>query len=341
MSRAKQAEREMLKPPTKDSKSIPCLSVGVSLLNLACSGRVDVALAKGHCYRLCGRSAAGKTWIARSILAEAANNPLFDGYELIYDDVEGGALMGTERYFGKRLAERLSPPAKSVSKEPIYSSSITDFYSRIRKRLNDGKKLIWVEDSLDSLLPGEKQETKMGDGKAKVNSQELRKLLPLLQETESILVLVSQAKTDLRSTIGQDTTSGGRSPEFYSTLEIWLRKTKPIVTTYKEKKYPVGITIAARVKKNRLTGQDRTVEFPFYPSAGIDDVGANVNFLCSVNHWSKVKGRINAEEFGAQGSTEWVIQAMEGREKELSALVEKVWKEIEEATAMKRKCKYD
>ena len=116
-------------------------------------------------------------------------------------------------------------------------------------------------------------ESKMTDGKAKTNSQNLRKLIDPLQSSGSILVLVSQAHVNMRSMFGGDTIAGGLALEYYPTLDIRLRKVKVLKTIYKGNKIPTGVIVAAMVKKNRMTGKDRIVYFPFHETYGIDDIG--------------------------------------------------------------------
>ena len=57
-----------------------------------------------------GDSTAGKTWLSFSLFAEACLNGAFAKHRLIYDDVEGGALMDVRKYFGASVADRVEPP---------------------------------------------------------------------------------------------------------------------------------------------------------------------------------------------------------------------------------------
>lgn len=315
------------------------LSTGVTLIDQAIGG----GLTKGHIYRLAGRSSSGKTFVGRTILAEAANNPSFDGYELIYDDVEGGALMDTEKFFGRRLLDRLVPMGKAKDRTPLHSVTIMDFYSRLKAKLEKGKKVVCVEDSLDSLAPEPGTDSKMTDGKAKIHSQELRKLLAPLRDSGSILIAVAQVRVDMRSPFGGDITAGGRAPEFYSTLDIWLRKIKTLKAIHKGVKYPNGILVLATVKKNRLTGQDRQVIFPFYPSVGIDDLGANVDYLVKTKHWLRSQKKIMADGLAFTGSRSALIRHIQENDQEDSVrkIVAGVWKEIEDACSVERKKRYE
>lgn len=317
------------------------LSTGVHLVDLAARqpGRLVGGLPKGKIIRLIGRSQTSKTFLARTILTEAACNPEFALYKLIHDDVERGALMSTGMFF-KRLEKRLQAPRYSKTGEPIFSKTLGDFYEAINKKLDADERFIWVEDSLDSLAAT--GETKMSDGKAKTNSNELRKLINGLDRTKSILILVQHAKVNMGSSWGGDVTTGGASPEFFSSLDIWLSKLETLKRTVNEKKYPIGVMIRAHVMKNRIAGVDRIVKFPLYYDYGIDDIGASALWLCETGHWPIKKKIIQAEEFKYEGHINSFIRRVENEnlQKELRVIVSRVWKEIEAACSTGRKPRY-
>lgn len=336
------------------------LSMGLTLGNLSAYGRINGGLVKGHIYRLIGKSGTAKTMMAKTILAEAAISPNFSDYELIYDDIErGGVLLSTVKFFGQRLHQRMSPPAREAkTKKPLYTRNTSDFYRRVNARLAKGKKFIWIPDSLDGLNAD--TETKMSDGKAKMHSNELRKLIEGIQNTGSIIILVQHAKVNMTSMWGGHITTGGASPEFYSTLDIWLSKMDTIKRSlgakYNNAEEPIGVNIQCHIKKNRINGTDRTFEFPLYYSYGIDDIGSCVNWLVKIGHWSKgaddsepvepkkkrKKGIIIAEEFGFEGTETQLIKDIEAKDakRELMVLVGKVWKEIDDLLAVKRKPRF-
>ena len=317
----------------KAIESLDYLSTGVTLLNLAFSGEANGGMAKGHIYRLAGKSGTSKTFLSRSILAEAVANPEFNDYKLCYDDVEHGALMSTEKFFGERLAKRM---------KVFNSVSTNDFYTTLGKKLEDGEKVIWIEDSLDGLVPV--QESKMGDmSKARETSQGLRKLLDPINDTGSIVVLISQTRMNIGSFMGGDSPTGGRAPEFYSTQEVFLKKIKTIKKAYKDNDYPIGVRIQAHVTKNRISGVDRTIEFPLYYTYGIDDIGANIDYLCSHSYWKLVKGIITLDDFGGfKGRKDELIAKVEKEnlEEQIKTIVNRIWKEIEEAVSIDRQPRY-
>jgi hypothetical protein len=90
---------------------------------LSCSGNAKGGFAKGKYHFIVGDSASGKTWLSLTCLAEAAMNPEFENYRFIYDNVEDGALMDIERFFGSKVAERIESPAIDEDGLPDYSST--------------------------------------------------------------------------------------------------------------------------------------------------------------------------------------------------------------------------
>lgn len=324
------------------------LSTGLTLLNLACYGRVFGGMCKGFIYRVIGKSQSAKSFLCRTILAEAANNPNFAKHELIHDDIENGVLMDNVKFFGQKLASRVMAPAYSKDRKPIYSRYIMDLYGRMNKKLDKGIPFIWIVDSQDSLLS--MGTTKMGDGKAKIHADQMRQINDdRLAATGSIVIFVHHAKVNMSQTFSwgpkPDVTTGGASPEFYSTLDIRLSKLGVLKKKLpnKEKKYPVGNQIMAHITKNRLTGMDRTVKFPLYVSYGIDDLGSCVDWLVENDHWKKGKGGVLiCDEFDFEGTQMKLISHIEknNQERELRILVGQVWKSIEDACRLKRNPRY-
>lgn len=342
------AKKAMLAPiPTAVTiKSSDFLSMGLTLGNLSAYGRIDGGFVKGHIYRIIGKSQSSKSFLVKTILAEAAANPHFSDYELIYDDIElGSVMLSTTKFFGSRLLERMSPPARDAkTKSPLYTRSTSDFYRRVNARLDKGKKFIWVPDSLDGLAAD--TESKMSDGKAKTHSNELRRLVAGLKATGSMLFLVQHAKVNMGSTFGGNITTGGASPEFYSTLDVWLSKFETIKQDlgkkYNNNKEAIGVRIQCHIKKNRINGTDRTFMFPLYYSYGIDDIGSCIEWLIEMGHWTVEKGKFVADEFAFEGTIRQLITKIEtdNTKRELQVLTGKVWKEIDDLLALKRKPRY-
>lgn len=334
------------------------LSTGSTLLNLACCDNPFGGFLKGKYYFLVGDSASGKTFLSMTCFAEAARSKQFKDYRLVYDNVEDGCLMDVEHLFGKAVADRLEYPAKDADGDPVFSSTIEELYYHLDDLIQEGLPFIYVLDSMDGLSSeDEKKKFKehkeahikqvktpgsYGDGKAKKNSEGLRRVLNGLRDTGSILIIISQTRDNLDFGFETKTRSGGRALRFYATVEIWSSIAGQIKKTVKGKERSIGVSINLKVKKNRITGKCREVDVDIYPTYGMDDVGTCVDYLVSEGWWVKGKQTIKAPEFKMEATRDKIIAKIEKEnlEPELRSIVGKCWKEIEEASAPERKARY-
>lgn len=329
------------------------VSTGSTLLNLACSDHPGSGYLPGGYYFLVGDSTSGKTWLSLGCLAEAARNPQFDKHRLIYDDVEGGALMDIEECFGRKLAKRLEPPRISTKGRAIHSSTVETFYYHIENAIEDGRPFIYVldsQDALDSLAAKEKFREQReafgkgkelvgsyGDGKAKYHSEHLRQVVGALRRSGSILIIIGQTRDNLGMGYDKKTRSGGKSLRFYANLEIWTSVAGKIKKKINGKDRTVGVEVLAEVKKNRVSGKvgkDRAVTFPILYGLGIDDVGSCVDFLISEGQWPRIdkqKGTYDAKDVLVQGTRDAIIQAVEedGLESKVRKATAQLWADIE------------
>lgn len=356
-------KKGLRKKKKRPEKKRELLSTGSTLLNLACSGDPMGGLPPGYVI-LVGDSDSGKTFLSLTCLAEASINPAFDKHRFIYDPVEGGALMDFGRFFGKAVARRIEYPGRDQGS----SETIEGFYFNIDEALKDGRPFIWILDSMDALssdYEGKKFEERKkahagntqakgsyGDGKAKVNSQSIRRLLTPLVESGSILIIISQTrdKIDAMPFESKKTSSGGRSLKFYATFQLWSSSVGAITKQIKGKKRELGIRCRVAVKKNRLVGRKRVVEIPLYHSYGIDDVGSCVEYLIDEDHWKKDGRDILATGIALasptmmfRGTQQQIIQHVEENnlEGKLRRMVGEVWNEIEKACELKRRKRYE
>lgn len=338
------------------------LSTGSTLLNLACSGRPTVGYLPGGFFFLVGDSSSGKTWLAMSAFAEACKNKHFDKHRFVFDNAENGALMDLRKYFGKAVQERLKPPTAAMPSLGLNSGTVEEFYFNVERNLEAGP-CLYVLDSMDALTTEDEQnkftETRKarekgkevsgsyGTSKAKINSSYLRVVFNRLRETGSILIILCQTRDNIGfgAQFNPKTRGGGHALSFYANLEIWTSVAGHIKKTVAGKPRELGVRCKARVKKNRLTGRDRTVEFPIYHSHGIDDTGSMVDYLIDEGRWKETKGALTAPEFGITNaiSIEKLVQHIEeaNQENKLRLLTADQWREIEDASNVQRKSRYE
>lgn len=365
MSETFEQIKKKLLAPKKLKPHLPYdkgLSSGSTLINLACSGRADVAFLPGYYYLWVGDSGSGKTFITLTTLAEAANNPRYKDYRLIFDQPERGALMDFRRYFGVKMAQRIEPPMRLGNLHPtdFNSSTVEEFYYNVDRAIDKGP-CIYLLDSMDALVPKDDREKfnkgrnayekgkvddkgSYGTAKAKVNSSSLRLVHNRLAENGSILIVISQTRENIGfdAMFNPKTRGGGKALTFYAALELWTSVKGHLKKNVNGKDREQGVVVKVRVKKGRLAGKDRTVEVPIYHSLGIDDLGSCVDYLVEEGHWKEVKGKIEAKEFGTEGNREALVRYIEegGQEGLLRETVGKVWAEIEAKCEVKRKNRY-
>jgi len=347
------------------------LNTGSTLLNLACSDQADGGFPMGGYVFLVGDSRSGKTWFSLSCLAEASVDERFKDYRFIYDNVEHGAWMDLERYFGKAMAERMEPPRIDDEGKPKSSEFVEEFYFNVDSALEDGRPFIYVADSMDgmdtmadeekfqewkkSFDSGKEASGSFGVSKAKLNSVNLRRVVGKLEQSDSLLIIISQTRDNISPmSFVKKTRSGGHALQFYSTLEIWTSVSKKITKDHRGKKRHIGSYISLAVKKNRLTGKEVEVTIPIYHSYGIDDVGSCVDFLVAEGAWDnnrnviipKDKDGLEIDGLGTsafkKAKRDTLISRIEseGKVQELRDLTQQEWDLISEAVTLKRSPRY-
>ncbi len=336
------------------------LSSGSTLLNLAATGRTNGCFTKGRYFWLVGDSTSGKTFLALTCFAERFLNSSFKDYRIIFDDAEDGALMDKTKFFGPEVAKCIESPAHDKN-GPVFSSTIEEFYYHLDDAFKAGKPFIYVLDSMDAISDSAEQDKfqqrkradragkdtsgSFGTAKAKANSANLRVMRAKLQKSGSILIIISQTRDNIGfgSQYNPKVASGGRALKFYATLEIWTSVREHIKRTVRGKSRELGIVARVHIKKNRITGRDRTVDIPIFHSYGIDDLGSMVDWLVSEEVWEENKGVITASGFmpGTHRLNE-LIRGIEedDRQKELKGIVAAAWNEIEAACTISRKSPY-
>lgn len=345
-----------LTPKVPDSPFKNMLSSGSTLINLACSGRPHGAFSRGSYNVIAGDSSSGKTALTGSIFAEATINPKFDEYDLIFDNIEQGALM-FEKFFGPKVAARIKAP-KYVDGLPVYSETAEDLYANLHRCLK--RPCIYIADSETALTTeAEKKKQKsnrkaisedgeqtgsMTDGKAKIHSTELRGVQSPIRRSGSIVIFLLQTRANMGfgAKFNPKVYPGGKALKFYAMIEMWSSITKKLTKVVNDKTREIGTLSRFSVEKNRLTGRKRAFTVPIYHSFGFDDVGSCVDYLIEENHWRPGKVGIKAPEFNFEGSRNALIKHIEATdgERELRSLVGEVCNEIEAKCTVERKNRY-
>ena len=347
------------KPKTKERLFVPS---GSTLLNLACTDTPRGAFSTGTIVNLIGDKSAGKTLLSYTSLACTANDERFDNYELIYDDIEHADRFDLEKLFGKKVASRIQPP-RFVDKEPCPSSDVTELWMNLHSRIKKGKPFIYIADSYDALGTDEdesfiddltkalendrdmKNQGGYGTKGPKILSKMFRNICSGLEETNSLLIVISQVRENLNAGMfGKKLyRAGGKALGHYSTHEIWLGTVKTI--KHKELKRVIGHEVLAEVTKNKITGKIREAQFKTLYNYGVDDIDSCVNFMLQEKFW-KLNGSVIVPD-GLYDDNKFqrkaLIQTIEDNNDEgkLSRIIYQHWKEIEESLDPKRKVRFE
>lgn len=365
--KTKEIEKELMRrsPLEKPIADSDWLSSGITLLNLAVSGRPDGIVAKGNYIWIVGDSSTGKTWQSMGMLAEAARNVQFDKHRFIYDDVEHGALFEPIRYFGRKVAERLEPPSGTKAK-PVYSGNVQEFYFNLDTAIRTGKPFIYVCDSMDALEAAEDEEKflaqkeaygtdkyekltgSFGMAKAKANSQNIKRYVSRMHQNGSILIVISQTRDNIKANPyahgPAKKASGGHALKFFAGVQLWTSLKGELSRTVMKKDREYGKQIIFDVQKNRMSGWEGKIEVPFLRKFGFDDTGASIDWLCVEGFWNNNKGIIHSPQFGFKGRREDLIKKIEESEDRLTRLVGYVtahWRKIDDAVTLKRRKRYE
>lgn len=314
---------------------------GITILNLAISGKPDEFAAPGTTVSYIGESDSGKTVLA--LTTAAASFYAYGGaVKPVFYAFEPNLLINIERLFGKKFAKALDVVAD-------LAMTLEQWQADIRKRFAASKKpMIAVTDSTDALQcqadidagnKVEKGSTKAGYGTAKAGafSRALPEICKAVSDNGGLNILLSQVRENPAQMFGSPLRrSGGKALNFYSELMVWL------ATSNKEKveDVKVGGWTKIEVKRNKVTGDARTIYAPIYPVYGIDDTKSMLHFLADTESgasWASrdlSKIRVGEQEmslsemaafYEGEGSREvlkrMVVEAWNAREARINAEV--------------------
>lgn len=283
------------------------LDTGVPELNFALTGHYERGLPGGRMIEIFGPPSCGKTFLATMAMAAAQKM--------------GGiaAFSDHERSFEPELAKTLGLSLdrdKFIYKRPqTFEESIhlaMTFCEKIRnaKMIPESAPLIWVFDSLASMVPHEKLFNDKGERRdpkevnmrlklalATATSQNFPALAQFAEDYNMTAVFLNQLRITPGVTHGDpNTTPGGAAPEFYASQRISLGRGE--ITNGKKGKDKVilGFEVRAKVTKNKVARPYRTAKWQvlFNKGAGVtlDPISTNLDFLARAGLVEKAGNRI-------------------------------------------------
>lgn len=337
------AKRQRAQLAEKPSSYLTSAKAGLQFVSSGCTV-LDCALGGGYPLGRMVNIVGDKSTAKTALATEALTNFL-----LLYKGA--AAYREAEAAFDKSYAAAMGVPIDKVDfgdeENPIIT--VEDFYRDFNRFIDAQIKSkapgIYVLDSLDALSDDNEMENDIGKAsygtaKAKTLSIAFRKMTRKIEQSQVLLLIVSQVRDNINARFGEkQKRSGGHAMDFYASQIMWLSHSKTLKRTLKKVERPYGVTIKAKIKKNKVGLPFRECEFDFIFGYGSEDLSASVE-------WLKEVGRLadadisQAEVKGYLAEIENLTDAEYRKEqKMISAVVRNVWADVEQ-TFLPKRAKY-
>ena len=244
----------------------------------------------GRIVEIYGPEASGKTTLALHAIGQA--------------QAQGGicAFIDAEHALDPTHAKNLGVDTDNlIISQPDYGEQALDIAEML---IRSGAVDIIAIDSVAALVPKAELEGDMGDVhvglQARLMSQALRKLTPVVHKSKTILIFINQVRSNINTMAfgPRETTTGGRALKFYASVRLDVRR----IASLKKNDVQFGNRISVKVVKNKVAPPFKKVELDLLFNEGISK---ELDLLDAALHYGIVKKSgawisVNGENF-AQG----------------------------------------
>ena len=224
----------------------------------------------GRIIEIYGPEASGKTTLAMHVIAQAQK--------------QGGicAFIDAEHALDPAHASRLGINIDDlIVSQPDYGEQALDIAEML---IRSGAVDVIVIDSVAALVPKAELEGDMGDShmglQARLMSQALRKLTPVVHKSRTILIFINQVRQNIGAMpfAPKEVTTGGNALKFYASIRMDVRR----IGSLKNNDVHVGNRISVKIAKNKVAPPFKHVELDLLFNEGIsrelDLLDASIHF---------------------------------------------------------------